>query len=64
MSDNYSNLDYLDLQTLFVAKNKAFTEALRLKQPAPRLNHLYSELDTIYRLIKEKRTVMKMAAMG
>ena len=63
MSDNYSNLDYLDLQTLFVAKNKAFTEALRLKQPSARLNHLYSELDAIYRLIKEKRTVMKMVAM-
>jgi hypothetical protein len=64
MSDNYSHLDYLDLQTLFVTKNKAFTEALRLKQPSTRLNQLYSELDAIYRLIKEKRMHLKMAVMG
>ena len=64
MLDNYSNLDYLDLQTLFVAKNKAFTEALRLKEPSVKLNHLYNELDVIYRLIKEKRANSKMPAMG
>jgi len=56
MPDNYTDLDYFDLQALFIAKNKAFTEALRLRKPAPVLQTLYSELDIIFQLIKEKRS--------
>jgi hypothetical protein len=64
MSDNFHQLDYLTLQSLFVIKNKAFTEALRMKKPTHELQAIYGELDSIYKLIKEKRALHQKAVFA
>lgn len=51
-----AHLDVLSLQSLFIDKNKAFTEALREKKPHKELVVLFSELKEYYRLLHQLKS--------